>query len=318
MVEIIGNEVAYSQYGEACVGQIVARGELIEPTNFVNLTIQFKDGNGNLINTDVFPNVSIVSPTGLVVLSPTSQGVGQVGVGQYNYIFQAPIDGPFGVWNDVWIGYINGFMVQQTFSFVISHTDLPNINSDGYLHLGDDPGFQYSQAAIFNINKCIKMMKARLNSAGKAKSTDSYGNVIYVDCDIFSIDMLATFVAMSLNKFNTTPYFTNFVFEDSHFFAQFAQVIADGAVLYAMASQALIERGREFQLTDQGISFNPPTISELLNTQFNTALAHHWEEIKYIKNSMRPGPRGLGVFGMTSGLNPAFARLRHLRSRRII
>lgn len=318
MVEIIGNQVAYSQFGEACVGQIVARGQLIEPTDFVNLTIQFKDGNGNLINTDTFPTVSIVSPTGLVVLSPTTQGVGQIGIGQYNFIFQAPIDGPFGVWNDVWTGVINGFMVQQTFSFVISHTDLPNINSDGYLHLGDDPGFQYSQGAIFNINKCIKMMKNRLNSAGKSKSMDVNGNVVYVDCDIFSIDMLATFIAMSLSKFNTTPYFTNFTFEDSHFFAQFSEVIAEQAVVFAMASQALIERGREFQLTDNGINFNPPSVSELLNTQFNTELQHVWEQIRYIKNSMRPGPRGLGVFGMTSGLNPAFARLRHLRARRII
>ena len=302
------------------IGPVVARGELIEPTANVGLTIQFKDGNGSLVNTDTFPTISIVQPSGQVMFAPTSAGVYQVSTGQYEFIYQVPINGPFGVWNDVWTGFINGFMVEQTFSFVVSHTDLPSINSDGYIKLGDDVGFSYSQTALYNINKVIKMMKARLNSSGKAKSTDAFGNVVYVDCDIFSVDMLATFAAMSLSEFNNVPYFTFFSWDDSWFFSApgHIQVIADGAVMFALASQALIERGREFQLTDNGINFNPPTVSELLNTQYNTLLAHHWEQLKYIKNSMRPAPIGLGIFGMMNGVNPAVRRLRWLRERRIL
>jgi hypothetical protein len=130
--------------------------------------------------------------------------------------------------------------------------------------------------------------------------------------------MLTTFVAMSLNKFNTTPYFTAFTFEDSAFFAHFSEVIAEQASVMALASQSLIERGREFQLTDNGINFNPPSISELLNTQFSAELAHCWEQVKMIKASMRPHALSLGVFGMTSGMNPAIKRLRTLRARQII
>jgi hypothetical protein len=303
------------------IGPVVARGQLIEPTANVGLTILFKDGNGNPINTDTFPTITLVQPSGLVGIGPTSSGVFQPGgTGQYEYIYQVPIDGPMGVWNDVWAGYINGFRVERTFSFVVAHTDLPGINSNGYLALGDDVGFNYSQTAIYNINKVIKMMKARLNSSGKAKSTDAYGNVDYVDCDIFSVDMLATFAAMSLSEFNNVPYFTNFNWDDSWFFGTpgFIQAIADGAVMFALASQALIERGREFQLTDNGINFNPPSVSELLNTQYNTLLAHHWEQVKFIKASMRPAPVGLGLWGMTNATNPAARRLRWLRERRII
>ena len=95
-------------------------------------------------------------------------------------------------------------------------------------------------------------------------------------------------------------------------------MLVEGAVLYALSSKALIERGREFQITDNSINFNPPSVAEMLSTQWSTELTHYWESLKYIKNSIRPGPLGLGVFGMTSGLNPAFARLRHLRERRII
>ncbi len=95
-------------------------------------------------------------------------------------------------------------------------------------------------------------------------------------------------------------------------------MIADGACVYAMASQALIEKGREFSMTDNGVNFIPPNVAEMLQTQYAQAMQHHWEQLKYIKNSMRPAPIGLGVFGIVNGNNPAIRRLRFLRERRII
>lgn len=302
------------------LGAIKARGELISPTQNVNLTVAFRDQLGNLIDTDSFPTISIVQPSGSVLFPPTSAGVVRTSVGMYSYLFQIPYNGPYGIFNDIWTGIINGFTVQATFSFAVSYTDQPSApNNDGYFALGDSVGFDYSQTAIFNINKLLKMLKARLNSSGKSKKIDSSGNVQYVDCDIFSIDMLVTFLAMSLSKFNSTPYFTYYTFDDNSFIAQFGEVLVEGATLFAMASQALLERGREFTITDSGIGFNPPTVSELLNTEYSTTLTHYWEQLKYIKNSIRPAPIGLGIYNMMgAGTNPAIKRLRHMRDRRIL
>lgn len=297
---------------------IKARGETLDVNDQVNLTVQFRDQFGNPVDTDSYPQISIIQPSGLVAIAPTSAGVSRVGVGKYSFIFTIPYNGPYGVFQDIWVGYINGFRAEANFSFVVVKTDVPAINSDGYAHLGDDPGFQYSQAAIKNINKLIKSLKARLNSAGKAKSVDSFGNTIYVDCDIFSIDMLTTFLATALWDFNQVPFFTFFQFDDDNFVEQFGEILVEGATLYALSSKALIERGREFQITDNGLNFQPPTVSELMNTQYSTLLSHYWEKIKMIKASLRPNPKGLGVFSMTSGFNPAVNRLRHLRARRII
>ena len=294
-----------------------ARGEVLSPTDQVNLTVQFKDTMGNPINTDSYPNISIVQPSGLVLIAPTSVGVSQIGIGNYSYIFTVPINGPLGVFNDIWTGYINGFLVQTTFSFIVVETQVPQISSDGYLHLGDDPGFNYSQCATRNVNKLIKMLRARLNSSGKAKSADPYGNTIYVDCDIFSVDMLATFLGTSLARFNQTPYFTFFTFDEDCFVDQFADILVEGAAIYALASKALIERGREFQINDNGLSFNPPTVSELLETQYATLLSSLDVRLKFIKDSIRPYPRGMGEFGMNNGLNPILRRLSMLRARRI-
>jgi hypothetical protein len=296
---------------------IKARGELIDVTDQVNLTIQFKDSTGAPIDLDSYPRISLIQPSGLVALAPTSSGVARISVGKYSYIFTIPINGPYGEWRDVWSGFVNGFRIEQDFGFIVLHTQIPAINLDGYVHLGDDPGFDYSQAALKNINKLIKSLKTRLNSSGKAKSTDSYGNVIYVDCDIFSIDMLTSMIATALWDFNQVPYFTFFQFDDDNFVEQFGEVLVEGATLYALSSQSLLERGREYQMTDNGINFNLPTVSEIMMTQYSALLTHYWDKLKYVKNSLRPSPRGLGVFSMNSAINPAFARLRHLRARRL-
>ncbi len=293
------------------------RGELIEPTDIVNLIAQFRDPNGNPVNTDGLPKISIIQPSGLVALIPTSAGVSQLDVGKYLFQFTAPFNGPFGVWNDIWSGTINGFLTINTFSFIIEHTDLPAINSDGYEHIGDDVGFNYSQTSIRNINKIMKALKARLNNDGKAKSTDAFGNVIYVDCNVFSNEMLATFIANAITDFNQVPYFTFFTFDDTLFIDQFMDILVERATLDALASQALIERGREFVINDNGVSFTPPTVSELLNTQYNTLLTNFYEKLKYIKSSMRPAPLSLGTLRVLSS-SPQMLRLRHLRARQIL
>lgn len=297
---------------------IKARGELLEVTDKVNLTVSFKDGSGNYIDTDLFPTISIVQPSGNVLFTPTSAGVARTDVGRYSFLFEIPLNGPFGVWNDYWTGIINGYQIETSGNFIVSHTDLPAINSDGYIALGDDPGFNYSQTALLNINKVIKIMKARLNSTGKSYMVDSNGNPGYVDCDMFSVEMLATFAAASLADFNQVPYFTGYTFEHTYAIDQFIEIIAMGGVIYALASKALIERGKEFQFTDNGINFQPPTVSDLMMTQYNAMHTQYWDKVKYIKNSIRPGPLGLGIFSMTNGINPAVNRLRHLRARRII
>jgi hypothetical protein len=142
-----------------------------------------------------------------------------------------------------------------------------------------------SPVAQKNLDTLVFLLQCRLQSKCKAKGLDDVGNIVYVDCDIYSKDMLQSFIALSVSDFNQVPYFTFFTLEDDKFVECFTEVLVEGATLYALSSQALIERGREFQITDGGIDFAPPTISEMLNTQFSTLLAHHWEKLKTIKAS---------------------------------
>jgi hypothetical protein len=141
----------------------------------------------------------------------------------------------------------------------------------------------FSPSAQKNVDTLVFLLQHRLQSKGKAKGADQSGNIIYIDCDIYSKEMLEAFIALSISDFNQVPYFSFFTLEDDKFVECFTEVLVEGAVLYALSSQALIERGREFMIGDHGISFTPPSISEMLNTQFSTLLSHHWEKLKTIK-----------------------------------
>lgn len=294
------------------------RTQLIQIKDVVQLTATFRDTHGLPIDPDSVPQITITSPTGLVIVGPTSAGVMRLGVGHYQFSYAVGFTGPLGVWQDLWQTTIEGFFVQASFEFVVNTTDQPALNTDGYEHLGDEIPFDYGQIEITNINKLLKSLRARLNSRGKSKRKDEFGNVIYVDCDIFSVDTLVTFLATSLTNFNEIPHWTAFTFADTGFVNQFLEVLVEGATIWALASQALIERASELAITDQGINFNPPTTSELLNTQFGTQLTAYNEKLKFIKNTFKPFPLGLGSFSILNSPNPRIRALRHLRSRQIL
>lgn len=294
------------------------RSETIQHTDIVRLKSIFKDQNNNPVDLDQFPTISIIQPSNNISLTPTSAGVARINVGVYEYDYQIGINSPIGVWNDIWSGTLLGIPIIGQFSFVVVDTQLPAVNSDGYMHIGDEIGFNYSQNAIRNINILLKTLKARLNSSGKSLAKDANGNQIYVDCDIFSVDMLVTFLANSITLFNEIPHFTFFTFDDTDIIQGFHDVIVQGATLMALSSKALIERGREFQIQDNGLSWSPPTVSEMLNTQYSTELANHTEKLKYIKSSMKPQGLGLGTINIAASRNPIVSALRHRRARQVI
>jgi hypothetical protein len=144
------------------------------------------------------------------------------------------------------------------------------------------------------------------------------GTISLLTVIFFSTEQLTSFLAISLSMFNQIPHFTFFTFEDTNIIQQFHEIIVQGAALYALSSKALLERGREFSLSDNGVQFTPPTVSDLMQTEWNAELTLHFEKVKYIKANMKPSPLGAGTLTISTSRHPAIARLRHLRSRQLI
>jgi hypothetical protein len=294
------------------------RSQIIHPTEGVSLRAQFYDLSGNPVDLPTAPQITIIQPSGNVVIGPTSMGVYRVNTGLYGFDYTTALQVSQGVWVDLWRGQIpSGEIVVKEFNFNVFYTQTPLTNSDGYWALGDDVPFNYSQTAILNINKLLKGLKARLKSSGKSAGVDQFNNPIYVDCDIYSTDQLVTFLAQSLSMFNQIPHFTMFEFHHTEIITIFYDILVQGATLLALSSQALIERGREYSLSDNGVSLTPPTISELLNTQWSTELTNYMDKCKMAKATMKPAPQAIGSLTGSVMRAPQFARLRWLRARQI-
>lgn len=133
----------------------------------------------------------------------------------------------------------------------------------------------------------VSLLKYRLASNTKTKTKDNSGNIIYLDYGIYSEEQLIGFIELALSEFNSIPDFTFFTLDDDKFVKCFGETLVEGATLYALASQALIERGREFTINDGGVSFDVPNVSELLNTQYRILLDYHFKKLKIIKENIR-------------------------------
>jgi hypothetical protein len=304
-----------SQY----LSTVKPRSEIIAPSETVTLKALFRGPDGNPADLDSFPTVTIVQPSGNVVLGPTSAGCYKLGVGIYGFDYQVGLQPLLGMYTDVWQGAINGNYVGGSFNFMVHITGQNAfLNTDGYEHLGDIVPYNYNQIEIHNINKLLKLLKNRLNSSGKKVSKDSFGNKVYVDCDVFNLYQLIDFLNYSLLNFNGIPHFTHFDWNDSEFFNVWGSFIVQGAFLHAMGAISILERARASQISDNGISYTPADIADILQSQYTTEYQYWQDNVKMIKANMKPNALGLGTFGPLGGNRTVYRNLANMRARRLI
>lgn len=284
----------------------------------VELYVRFLDAAGNPVNSDASPRVEITDSAGTIQKSLTNIGVSLADdPGLYLFSYAIPLTAPDGYWSDRWVTDIGGEEVTTTFDFQVLSAGTMQEAGEPNHEPGDDVDFNFSKDEVAGINKLLKVLKKRLKSDGTRKVPDGSGGFTNEPCNIFSDTELICFIVNSLSEFNQTPHFTSFSFADDIISDRFLSIMTQGAALLALAAQALIEKGREFSISDNGVTYQPPAVSDMLNTQYSTQLSDYRAELKFIKANIKPAPFGLGTFRVTS-VNPNFLRLRHLRERQII
>jgi len=287
----------------------------------VTLSIQYYGIDGLATNTDSTPEITLKDLQGTTVLGPTSLGVSRSDTGLYVYSYTVPSLADKGNWSDSWNASIGGISVQNVFQFLV--VDEAS-STAGTIRLGDDVAFDFNDAEILGINTLLKFLKARLRNNGKkpvrdqfgAIQYDSYGDIVTEECNVFSDDLLICFLCQALSEFNMVPFFTSFLFSDPVIYKLFAAAIVEGAYVFALASQALLEKGRDINLSEGGINYQPPMLGDFIQSHYSSWLTSYRERLKFMKNSIRPGPVTFGTFNL--GSSPAVQRLRHIRGKRLL
>jgi hypothetical protein len=293
------------------------RGETLE------LSIQYYGPDGLEADAGSIPQIELTDPDGAIVVASTSTGVVREAVGLYTYSYAVGASIEKGLWTDTWTGVVDGVTLSNEFKFLV--TDEASAVA-GAARLGDEVDFDFTQAELTGLNILLKLLKARLQSDGQKPSRDQYGafildgygEMVMEDCNVFTDEILACFLSSSLSEFNMVPFFTSFSFGEQIIYKTFSHAIVEGALILALSSQALVEKGRDFTISDGGISYQPPALGDFLATHYQNFMTSYRERLKFIKNSIRPGPTGYGTYSNMSSGVPAAQRLKHLRSRRII
>lgn len=283
----------------------------------IDLYVRFVDAAGNPTNADSTPQVAIYDSEGTRRQASTDTGVTLVDdPGLYKLSYEIPLSAPDGYWRDTWTAKIGNETVSNSFEFRVTSSGEISRDAEPTFEPGDDVPWDFTKEEAYGVNVLLKLVKCRVKNDGVRKVPDGAGGYTEVPCAIFTDAELICFLVNSLSSFNQIPHFTTYKFNDSVIYDLFSDVIVQGAVLLALAAQSLIERGREFSINDNGVTYQPPAVSEILNTQYSTQLTDYKEKVKYIKTSIKPTQLGLGTARLFA-MNPYFLRLRHLRARRI-
>lgn len=283
----------------------------------IDLDIRVLNALGQAVDADSTPMVSIKDGDGNLVRPLSASGVVRLDTGIYRLSYPVPASSTSGIWTDTWRAVVDGFTADNSLTFIVL-TSSASIDVDGK-QIGDDPCVYYTQAEIEGINILMHQLRCRLRDTKDImkEAQDEYGNIVLENCPIWSDDTLLCFLRNSLSEFNQTPHFTDFTFADRVIWDRNAHVVVEGAYIIALGAGMLAEAGREFTITDNGITMQPPPLSTVMNNQFGSLLSAHAERLKHIKTSMKPAPLGVGTFRVLA-VSPAFLRLRHLRQRQII
>lgn len=308
--------------------------------SIIRLEVQYYDSAGNYVDPSTTPTVSIVDPTNTIIVNATSHaahphhhypgftqpshvGVCRQDVGLYYFDYTVPVDGALGQWQDIWSVRVGNAPFNTVLNFTVNQVTSP-VTAEAGQEI--DPSL--SSFAIKNVMLLMKLLRTRLASDGVRRKRDQYGrylldakgNYIMEPCNVFSTDELYTFLKASLAEFNSIPHFTSFTFNDHYIINTFQHELTEGAFILSMALQGLREKGREFQMTDDGLSYQPPQIADYLKSYLTEFMTSYRQRLKDIKCQMKPNPTGFGtVYSLAGGgVSPAFIRLRHLRARQII
>lgn len=123
-----------------------------------------------------------------------------------------------------------------------------------------------------------KFVRARLNDFGTV-AKDEYGKDVYVD--IFSNEQITTYLEASLLRVNVLFKKGFLTLHEKEVF-DFADLIIQGAVITALASKALLERGREFAINDGVVSYAPPSVSATLMAQWEIESNDYRSKVNFL------------------------------------
>lgn len=133
-------------------------------------------------------------------------------------------------------------------------------------------------------------------------------------CQLFEDAQLFAYLDMALEDINSHPMKTYYDMNSCP--RDWFYLIVLGAYIFSLNTQSITEKARNFVVSDQGISYTPPDVPGHLVSIAQQMETKYQLMKEKIKANEKPSLLGIGST-RTLIPSPAYAKLRHLRERRV-
>ena len=127
--------------------------------------------------------------------------------------------------------------------------------------------------------KIIKALDIRLNHIGKKTTNDENGNSIVVDSRLFTEEQFIDAIEASIATAGLFLAGPDNVRNNLDFYQD---IVTHGALLTILSGHALLERGRECKIVDNGVVLDPPDISNILMEQWYKEYDVYMEKLRML------------------------------------
>jgi len=100
------------------------------------------------------------------------------------------------------------------------------------------------------------------------------------NANIFSTDEILCFIDIAIAEMRSLFSYDFTIENINNPNITIKGLVIDYAVIVALASKALIEKGREFTLSDNGITASSPEVSKMIMEQYATEYSHFMEKVR--------------------------------------
>lgn len=131
----------------------------------------------------------------------------------------------------------------------------------------------------------IEMVKFRTAASGKVSVKDEFGNETKKDACIFSDDQIKLALELSLRAFNMIPCVTYFKWDDVENIDMISDLLVTYSAYILFSRSAILERGREFHVQDNGVGFSPPPVSDMALALAKESYESWYSQVSDLKES---------------------------------
>lgn len=133
------------------------------------------------------------------------------------------------------------------------------------------------------LKSLIEKVQFRIAAIIKTQVIGLDGSISFEKTDVFEPDEIKQALELSLSAFNMIPNITYFKFTDEENIDQISDLLVTYAAHLLLIRQALVEKGREYSISDNGIEYAGPNIGQFMLTVSDNLYQYWYGRVQVLK-----------------------------------